>query len=175
MKLPTFKQWLTESAAGNYLSLACELPKFKEIESLRSGKAPDETKSHITVMYSKNSSLDSEQLLRDIEAQWKPSYATIIGFDCFDGSEKGEDTGCIVAKVDCPMAEHLHQTLKVAYGLQHSYPQFAAHVTLAYDVDLIEARNITALLKEKYGRRAMKLTTGKLTSQTIDKNWSDKL
>lgn len=160
---------------GNYLSLACELPTFKEIASLRSGKAPDKTKSHITVMYSKNSSLDSDKLLKDIEPQWAPSYATIIGFDCFDGYEKGEATGCIVAKVDCPMAEHLHQTLKVAYGLQHSYPQFKAHLTLAYDVDLIEARNITALLNEKYSRRAMKLAVGKLTSDTIDTNWSDKL
>jgi 2'-5' RNA ligase len=144
----------------------------------KSGKRPDDN-YHITLIYSQFSDVDQRlisNLLQMVPVDYDLVYDSV---DCFDSKKEGETDpteAALVLKVNSPTAIKIHESL-VSLGMEHSYPEFSPHVTLAYGVDIEEAyrcKNELNLWLEGLPVRP-RVTTTRFESKAIDKDWVSKL
>jgi len=170
----TFKQYLVEDAKtpGNYISIKSDdLGDFfsdNDIEEPVSGESPPKGDYHCTLMYSKGSAVDTKSILKAInEAGFQKDYkCTVTAADCFDADDGGKS--CVVLKLDIPEFHKLHKFLKTL-GLDHSYPKFAPHVSLRYNMDVEEAHKVRDAINASSAKPTIKLSD--IHSETINTNY----
>ena len=167
--MKSFKSYLTEQYAGNYVCLETEDMSFFFAEcgvpEPISGVIPPDF--HCTVMYSEISVIEPERVASLLRTSGfnKPYIGKIVGVDLFDSPE--DNSKCsLVAKLECPELMQAHDYLK-GIGLQHSYKEYAPHVTLRYAMDTIEAAKYKELLSGCTGS----VTMAKFRSETINKDY----
>ena len=142
----TFKQYLNEmnDPNGNYVSIESESLKsfFNKMERPMTGTPPPKDDYHCTLMFSKNTSIDTDLVLEELKKFSDKHVAIITKVDCFDSTpkdgERDSAKSCVVLKLDCPALTDIFNHLQ-SIGLRHSYPEFLPHVTLLYNVDIEEA------------------------------------
>lgn len=167
----SFKQYLLESTGGNYVSLDVDNP---EIElKLDSGTIVPTGKHHITLMYSEGTNVPTDKIKNAIEWMSGSRTAKSKSVDVFD-SQENPSLGCIVLKIESDHLQNVHEELK-RIGLRHSYSEYKPHVTLAYDVDIEEARTIAKQLNKKLQETPCLITMRGLSIKPINDNWSDDL
>lgn len=134
----SFRQYLieaTDTKTGNYVSVGTKFPDFIEKMDVQTGSRSKDP--HITLVYSKESTVDKNALLNAIRQNFKDyGVAEIIGADSF-GSE--EDTACVVLKLKSPQLTKINTALCAFGDIKHSYDKFNPHLTLFYDVKKEEA------------------------------------
>ena len=167
----TFKQYIIESTGGNYVSLEVDDP---EIElKLESGTIVPAGKHHVTLMYSVGTDVPEEKIKKAIEWMTGSRTAKSNSVDVFD-SQDNPSSGCIVLKIDSDHLQNIHEELK-RIGLRHSYSDYQPHVTLAYGVDIEEARSTAKQLNKKLQETPCLITMRGLSIEPINDNWSDDL
>ncbi len=175
----SFKQYLLEQAAtGNYMSIGVEAPGIS-LRSLPYG-IPDDGyecepgKQHVTLIYSELSSINPATLLAEVSETFSSSIlAEIDHFTCFDAlpkdGERDENKCTIVAKLNAPMLQEIHQYL-VARGCRHSYDEYSPHLSLWYDCDRNKGRELAEKLNKYYQVPNVVLQYYK--SDVIKKDWA---
>ena len=175
----TFKEFLNESCEGNYVSTFTSMPILPTNFLPKSGTIVPEGKHHLTLVYSEFSDVDS-RLIRNLVQMLPPSLdLVVLSAEVFDSKDENDDLtdkGTLVLKVKNRFVDQLHDSL-ISLGMQHSYPDFAQHVTIAYKVDREEAYEKAGQLNDFLQElpTPIVLKTNGYESEGIDKNWSDKL
>lgn len=167
--MKSFKTFLTEGYAGNYVCIEAEdLSSFFKDLNLpepKSGTIPPDF--HCTLIYSERSVIEPERISSVMRSSGfdKKYVANINGFKLFDCPEDSEKVS-LVATLDSPELLQLHDFLK-GMGLLHSYKEFMPHITLRYAMDSAEA----AKYKELLNGKTMSVTMANFRSETINKNY----
>ena len=179
--LKSFKQFFTESVEpdGNYVAIKCEdVSKFLDLFRIKnkSGEAPPNGDYHCTLIYSKDTSMNPELVLNLTNLGKQNTWlAHVIGVECFDSVPKDGSRdatkSCVVLKLKSPQAEEAHNRLKTI-GLRHSYQEFAAHVTLLYNVKQYEAHYIKDIInRELSNMKPISIVLSGVYSQKINKDY----
>lgn len=167
--MKSFKTFLTEGYAGNYVCIEAEdlYTFFKDlsIPEPTSGTIPPDF--HCTLIYSEKSVIEPDRIASNLRTSGfdKKYVAAINGFELFDCPEDSEKRS-LVAKLDSLELLQLHDFLK-GMGLAHSYKEFTPHITLRYAMDTAEAVKYKELLSGK----TMSVTMANFRSETINKNY----
>jgi hypothetical protein len=131
-------------------------------------------------MYSKESNVHQKTIENVLS-----TYPIVMDLGCYSSAcfdsipkdgQRDENKGTLVLKIRSQHLDTIHETLK-SLGMNHSYPEFSAHVTVAYMVDREEAHSCANAISEWLCDPMNKLqvqTTG-YESNSIDENWSSKL
>lgn len=169
MNYLSFKQYLieaTDTKTGNYVSVDTSFPDF--ISQMDVSTGSKSKNPHITLVYSKEQSVDAKKLLKTLNQKFKDyGVAEIIGAASF-GSE--EDKACIVLKLKSPQLSRINTAL-CSYGdIKHSYPEFQPHLTLFYDVKKEEANYWVDWLNSRV--KGMMLEFKGFESTTIIEDWN---
>lgn len=166
----SFKEYLIQEAMntrrGNYVQIKTEFPQIMDIMDISSGSKSKDP--HITLVYSKESTVDKNELLKAIKQQFKDyGVAEIVGADQFG---KEDDTACIVIKLRQQQLNKINAAL-CSYGdIKHSYPEFSPHLTLFYDVDQDEATYWVKWLNSRV--KGQMLEFKGFESTTIIEDWN---
>ena len=167
----TFKQYLIQSTSGNYVSLDVDNPEIDL--DLKSGTVVPPGKHHVTLMYSEGTDVPKDKIKKGIEWMTGSRTAKSHSVDVFD-SDDDPTKGCIVLDIDSDHLHNIHEELR-RIGLRHSYQEFKPHVTLAYGVDIDEAKRIAKELNAKLKMEPCLITMKGLVVKPIKDNWSDEL
>lgn len=170
MNYISFRQYLieaTDTKTGNYVSVGTQFPKFMDQMDVQTGSKSKDP--HITLVYSKESSVDKNALLKSLNQQFKDyGVAEIIGADSF-GKEDGK--GCIVLKLKSPMLTKINKALCSFGDIKHSYDEFSPHLTLFYDVNQEEADYWVDWLNSRI--KGQMIQYKKFDSTNIIEDWND--
>lgn len=135
----TFKQFLLESAGGNYVSidLDTELPDFGLTKMYPNAKLCQFKDQHVTLVYSKETSVPLPKVQQYLDNSCpKFIHANVIECAAFDSipkdGERDENLCTVVIKIKSPDLVVVHEGLK-SLGLKHSYDEFSPHISLIYD------------------------------------------
>jgi 2'-5' RNA ligase len=118
---------------GTYVSLEMSeesrdmLDNFVEM-NLGLTERVDKKTYHITVIYSRTPVPSAENLLHMNTAI--PVEAQATGYEVFPTKNDGK---CLVMRMICPYATRLNSQLTAA-GATSDYPEYKAHLTIAYDI-----------------------------------------
>lgn len=176
----SFKQYLTESSqSGNYVCTHTDAPNVPDSLLPKSGTVVPAGKHHLTLVYSEFSDVD-QRLVNNLLQMLPDSLELIVTgsevFDSKDDEGNTTDKGTLVLKIKNSFIDQLHESL-VSLGMQHSYPEYAQHVTVAYKVDREEcyekSNQINAYLMSL--PVPIVLNTNGYESKAIDRNWADSL
>lgn len=169
--MKSFKQLMLESTGGNYVSMMVDDPKIN-IE-ISSGTIVPPGKHHVTLMYSEGSDIPEERIRKKIE--WMTGNRSVVSkkAEVFD-SQEDPSLGCVVLTVESYHLHNIHGELR-RLGMKHSYSEFKPHVTLAYDVDIEEARRVANDLNKTLSTTPCVLILHGLEVAPIKENWSDSL
>lgn len=166
----SFKQYLveaTDTKSGNYVSVASKFPKIMDQMDVASGSKSKDP--HITLVYSKESTVDKSVLLKSIQQQFKDyGVAEIIGAAAFDGED---DKACIVLKLKSPQLKKINTALCSFGDIKHSYPDYQPHLTLFYGVDKEEADYWVKWLNSRV--KGIMLEFKGFDSTTIIEDWNE--
>ena len=181
--LKSFKEFFisesTKEPDGNYVAIKSEnVSKFLSLFNIKNktGEAPPNEDYHCTLIYSKETSINPASILSltnlGVHNTW---LAKIEKAECFDSVPKDgtrdSAKSCIVLKLKSQQAEDAHNKLKTL-GLIHSYPEYAAHVTLLYNVNLYEAHFIRDLINSELSKmKPISIVLSGVYSQTINKDY----
>lgn len=166
----SFRQYLIESTdtkTGNYVSVGTAFPHFIEQMDVQTGtKSKD---PHITLVYSKESTVDKNKLLKLLNQQFKDyGVAEITGADQFG---KEDNKACIVLKLKSPMLTKINTALCQFGDIKHSYDEFSPHLTLFYDVHQEEADYWVDWLNSK--TKGQLIQYKKFESTNIIEDWNE--
>lgn len=170
----TFKQFLeaVDSKKGNYVSVGVDkesLPSSINLVSPSTGKATKD--SHVTIVYSKESTVDKKALLDALRAKFKDTgVAKIVSADGFDGED--EKVKCIVLKLHSPYLEKMNLACASFGDIKHSYQDYEPHLTLFYDVEKEEANHWIKLINSSDIIGSF-ITWKDLSSTTIIEDWNN--
>jgi len=175
--MKTFKDYLIESAGGNYVCIdAPDLSDFWYRFGLQepiSGEAPPNKDYHCTLIFSKGTDINPKRVKSYIDTYFpKTVSAEVHGFECFDSIPKDGERdiakSCIVMELDSTVLREMHKELK-DLGLSHSYPEFRAHVTIRYNMSVEEAH----FYKDKLNSMhiSMKIPLSNFKSESINTNY----
>lgn len=178
--MKSFKDYLVEAqdtGKGNYVSIGCEIPEIINDElAFNTGKPNKEP--HITLIYSKNSNVNPKKIQEYLENTYKKGATAckVIEAAKFDSlpkdGERDENLACVVLKIKSTKLEQIHSDLK-DFGLEHSYPEFSAHLTLYYDVDRGEASKWVDEINSGKLLDRLLISVSGFKSNTIIKDWSE--
>lgn len=181
--MKSFVQYICEEnniVPGNYVSATCDLPVLPQELMPVSGKRTDNNSAHITLIYSQHSNVD-HKLINTILGMVTDKFPlTVDHFECFDAvpkeGEHDENKCTLVAKVKSAYAVTLHDTFKTL-GMEHSYPEFSPHISIAYDVDREEGYQVKDKLNAWLLSNPISITveTKQFEVKAIDKDWVKKL
>jgi len=176
----TFKQWLIEHVnAGNYIGIkADDCSKFLLNIGLNNpitGTEPPNNDYHVTLMYSKDTDVYPNTIEVGLKRLFPNSIiANIIGADCFDSlpknGERDEAKSCLVLKLEAPELNKIHNHLKIL-GLQHSYPEFHAHITLYYNMSVEEAHFLAWKINDILSKLPQRVILSNIYSETVNKDY----
>ena len=128
MNLPSLKEY-AKHKDGTYVAFQMSeqsrdmLDHFVEM-NLGLTERVDPKSYHITVIYSRTPVPTAEKRKGKIDAQ-----AQATGYEIFNTKDGGK---CLVLRVVCPKAAQMNSELK-AEGATSDYPDYKAHVTIAYN------------------------------------------
>lgn len=177
----SFKQFYeaARTPPGNYMSINVDgsivLPGF--IAPSTGTEVPNE-KQHVTLIYSKTSSIDPNELLSKVDLKFpREVVAQVYEFAAFDAipkdGERDENKATLVVKLKSEFLNSIHDFLK-SQGCQHSYPEYSAHVSLYYDVHRDECHRLVKVMN-----RVVKLPTdvrlSGYKSERIIEDWATTL
>jgi 2'-5' RNA ligase len=122
-----------ESAGGNYVSINCltQLPFGKVQEFAPSYTPVPAEKQHVTLMYSKNTSIKDEAIQDVLNSHGGVITAKVLHVSAFDSASDPE-TCTIVAELSSRELTVIYKKLS-AIGLKSSYADFKPHVSMAYN------------------------------------------
>jgi hypothetical protein len=168
----TFKEYLVESAAGNYVSVDVYDPVIIPglAEKFPTSKiCIDE--QHATLMYSETTDVPTAKINKFLVQYDEPIECKLGTVEAFDSPTA---PGCcaIVVKIEGALINKIHEGLK-AMGLKHSYPDFQPHVSVMYKTPLEEKEAALAYVRENLKGGTVKFLGYNVNP--IDKNWADKL
>ena len=155
-----------DTKQGNYVSVGAKFPR-----GIDQFIPTDESKSndaHVTLMYSKETHLNNDSVSQAVIQKFGNTFDATILKGSILGHEK--DVGCIVLILHSPTLEKIHTYLK-SIGLQHSYPSYHPHLTLAYDVKIDDANAMIDQIN-KSDLIGKKITLHSVTATTIIKDWN---
>ena len=147
--MKSFIEFINESKAqGNYVALDVLVPDLRlqynmlGFDNPSSGESPPKDDYHCTLIYSKETNLDPTRVAESLVGFPSEINARVIGVECFDSipedGVRDEAKSCIVLRLESDVLNKMHDTLR-GIGLHHSYPEYSAHVTLTYNMDVEEA------------------------------------
>lgn len=153
--MKTFKEYLSESdesKAGNYVALASpDLDLFWDMVGIRppkSGSSPARGDYHCTLIYSKDTAYDPNDMLEKLSAV-DCKYPILSGVTHFSVlGEPDASKVALVANLDSLTLHKLHDMCR-GMGLQHSYPEFIPHITLRIDMNRDEANAYAEYLNSR--------------------------
>ena len=168
--MKTFKQLMEDlTPPGNYVSIGIE--NFPHVEWLKGAKNINPSNAHITLVYSKTTSIPPDEVFDVASESIKDGDSCdAVSLAKFD-SQEDDNLCCLVLKVSSDSLTNCHERL-LEFGLKHSYDEFSPHVTLAYDIPKDDADQYIKTVDPK---NLGPLTLKGLKSTRIDKNWSSKL
>ena len=168
----TFKEYLVESAAGNYVAVAVVDPIIVPglAEKFPTSKICI-ADQHATLMYSETTEVPTAKIKQLLSKYDKPFNGILGTIEAFDSPTA---PGCcaIVVKIKGEQINKIHEELK-ALGLKHSYADFQPHVSLMYKTPLEEKEAALAYIRENL--KAVPVKFSEYTVNPIDKNWADKV
>lgn len=169
MNYVSFKQYLleaTDTKSGNYVQTKTQFPDFVDQMDVATGSKSKDP--HITLVYSKEQSVDAKKLLKTLNQTFKDyGVAEITGADSFG---KEEDKACIVLKLKSPQLKRINTALVQFGDIKHSYPDFSPHLTLFYDVKQEEADYWVDWLNQKVKGKMLEFKG--FESTTIIEDWN---
>ncbi len=175
----SFKQWLIESErTGNYVAIKSEdLSDFFTkigVKEPVSGVSPPMSDYHCTLIYSENTSKDTNYVREIIKNHFQDSFtAFVAGAECFDAipedGERNSSKSCIVLKLNCEPLVKIHEFLRDVIGLKHSYDVYRPHITLRYNMNVEEAHSIRDEINRTISN--WQITLNNIYSQTINKDY----
>jgi hypothetical protein len=154
--------------AGRYIGIKFTPDSKRELKNIIDNEGiPNYTDTddlHSTIAYSKGSNIPGYQVAGKME---KPVEAEI---DCFDIFKDQSGKNCLVAKLNAPDLEQLHNKTR-EHGATHDYDEYIPHVTLSYDAGDINNDLLNKLTKKYKGT---KIFGEEEYDSEIIKNWADK-
>lgn len=169
MNYVSFRQYLLEAKdtkSGNYVQVKSKFPDIMGQMDVSTGSRSKDP--HITLVYSKESSVDKNTLLKSIQQSFKDyGVAEIIGADSFG---KEEDKACIVLKLKSPHLSRINTALCSFGDIKHSYDKFSPHLTLFYDVNQEEVDYWVDWLNQKVKGKMLEFKG--FESTTIIEDWN---
>lgn len=141
--MKSFREYILEEASkpeGNYVALKYADINDFPIPDTKTGSAVLPDKRHVTLMYSKESSVCPKMvenyMLKNHPVDSLTAIATKAELldDIPKEGERDENKGTIVLKLHSSQLNKMHEDLKTL-GLKHSYDEFSPHVSLVYGVD----------------------------------------
>jgi 2'-5' RNA ligase len=179
--MKTFKEYLVEMSNpnGNYvcadiLSMKGFLFAMEQLGiDLSIGDPPPGNDYHITLMYSKTTSVSTDRILSGLSSNFPtPFRVKFAAAECFDSTpkegERDEDKSCVVLKINSTALEKAHDYLK-SFNLVHSYPEFKPHITILYNIKKEDAYRIRDQINALIANMEFTITGYK--SQEINKNY----
>jgi hypothetical protein len=176
--LKTFKEYLAESAKGNYVSInvASPLPDFKLEQMYGGSKVCEFGDQHVTLIYSTGSDVPLSRVDRFIELLPKTVQATVIGVEAFDAvpkdGERDENLCTIVLTLKSEQLDKIYEGL-LCLGMKHSYPEFSPHISLMYGFERERKEECLEYLRSRISGLTVELAGYK--NSIIVKDWADKL
>lgn len=173
----SFKQYLLESVKGNYVSIGVKSPiEIPSLEKIFGGsKICAGNDQHVTLMYSKETDLDNREILASLQKYDELITAKIDGVAAFDAvpkeGERDEKLCTIVVKLKSPTLDKIFKELQ-DIGLKHSYPDFAPHISLIYDLPIEDKERAMSIVKKELGAAVL---LKDIKAAPIKENWADKL
>ena len=173
----SFKEYHAQNNPGNYVSVDVTGLPTQLVAGL---PGIINTSPHITLMYSKESAVPLEHVQFILKRRQNVigTQVKVIGADVFDSvpkdGERDVTQGCIVLKINDPQLTAIHNHL-VAYGMKHSYPEFSAHATLIYDLDIGQCREALPVIQRAVDSGEVYLTLTKFNNERIVEDWAEKL
>ena len=181
--LKSFKEFFiqesTKEPDGNYVAIKCEdVSKFLDLFRIKTktGEAPPNGDYHCTLIYSKETEMNPKSVLDLTNLGSNNTWlAKIDKAECFDSIPKDgsrdSEKSCIVLKLKSQQAEDAHNRLKFI-GLKHSYPEYAAHVTLLYNMSVFEAHYVRDLINNELTKmKPISVVLSGVYSQPINKDY----
>lgn len=155
--------------AGKYVGVKFT-PETKQTLSdiIHKEKVPnafDTDKLHSTVAYSKGSNIPGYEASGKFD---EPIQGEIDSFDVFPSQD---GCNCLVAKLNCPELDDLHnQTME--HGANYDFDEYIPHVTFSYDAGEWSKSDLDRLTKKYKGT---KIDIDEEYEQPIDDDFKDKL
>jgi hypothetical protein len=175
----TFKQFLTESGTGNYVSIDVSTPiKIDGLEkNFPDATVCDTHHQHVTLIYSEGTNVAPEKiknLLRDNKKKIVVDAGEVAAFDALpkDG-ERDENMCTIVVKLKSKELETIHKRLKNDLGMRHSYPDFSPHISVMYNLPRDQKEKAMEVVGKWVKDNMLNFTLEHFNINPIVKNWSD--
>lgn len=162
-----FTEWLSENKRGTYVGLKFDsdstmfLKSFM-IENSIPNRVPSD-KLHVTLLYSR-------KYLPDFKARGKiePINIKPLEFNVWDSNgENDTKTKCLVLKFESKELKDLHNEYMDEYKATFDYPEYQPHVTLSYNIENYDARELTL------PKRTLQLDYE--YKELLNLNWASKL
>lgn len=152
---------LATKEQGTYIAVKLDKESQEKIvDFIKEHKIPNGVpadKLHATVIYSLDYVSNAKKLVdKDMQFEGRPTK-----FDSFDG-----DTKNLVLLFECDDLLDRHEYFK-KHGATHTYDEFKPHITLSYDVEDFNIKNLPKFTE--------KLTLINEYTQPLDTEWTKKL
>lgn len=177
--MKTFKEFLIESATGNYVSIdvigGIVIPVLEKV-------FPDATvckpaAQHVTLIYSTGTDASMGNVKQLLKPYFKKITVDIIGVAAFDAvpkeGQRDEDLCTIVVKIHSDVLVEIHERLK-AFGLKHSYPEFSPHISILYNFPRSDKKKAIDLIEDWIKENKSTVELSNFNVNPIIDNWSEK-
>lgn len=175
----TFRQYIIESATGNYVSIdvSSDLPSFGLPEKYPDANVCPRHDQHVTLIYSKGTNIPLGKVAKFLKTLPEKFTATVSDVAAFDAvpkdGERDENLCTIVLKLKSPELNQVHEGLK-KIGLTHSYEDFSPHVSLMYGFPRDKKDECLEFVREQI-KQNMEVKLKDFKNNKIIENWADKL
>jgi len=168
----SFKNYIMESAGGNYVSINAltQLPIGKVQEFAPSFTPLPLEKQHVTLMYSKGTSISDVKIWEILNQHAGTITAKVLHVSAFD-SASDPDTCTIVAEISSNELTLIHKKLKVI-GLKSSYSDFKPHVSLAYNYPIADKETAMEYLNNLFSGNDLSVSLEGWKVAPLISNWS---
>lgn len=140
---------------GNYVAINVDTNAFDIL-----GLANDLPYApHITLMCSPNTNLSHDELAQMVDNMSSIELARTTSLHPSDANMFDNDEGSysVVLLVDHSCLRYTHQLLKLR-GLRHTYPEYQPHLSLAYGVPELQAKELVRLVELQLDKIDIRLT-----------------
>ena len=167
-----FKQYIMETAGGNYVSInvLTQLPIGKVQEFAPNFTPLPLEKQHVTLMYSKGTSIADEKIYSILDQHAGNITANVLHVSAFD-STSDESMCTIVAELKSNELELIYNKLK-KIGLTSSYKEFKPHVSLAYNYPIGEQQIALDYLNNLFSHNDLSVSLEGWKVAPLISNWS---
>ena len=173
----SFKQYLFETASGNYVSIKVESGLvIPSLEPLFGGSyVCDPSDQHVTLIYSTGTDVADkkiEQALHHYD-EIEATLDKVVAFDSTpkDGS-RDPDKCTIVVKLKPSVLNDIHEQLK-KIGLKHSYPDYSPHISILYNLPIEKKEDAIATVQKWIDKNKDTVSLRGFVIQPIIDDWAD--